>query len=157
MKLLLWHCKYLRYVDGDASKRPRQSTQFVEPPRAEEFDDVVLALTCVEKGDTDASIRSAASSITEMAGRVKRDRVVVVPFAHLTSADALEDRKEEARPVVDKLVAAAAAAGSLTVTSSSFGYNKEFELHFVAHDHFGSVCYREFDEAGAGGGPGDGL
>lgn len=154
MVLLLWHCRSLSYKDRRPSKRPRGIRAVLLPRRTEAFANVVAVMACVERGDSAATVREAAESVCEMAARVVRRDVVVVPFAHLLEKDRLETDSEKAVALLRSLVEAIGATG-LSVTATSFGYDKDFRLSYDSYGHAGAVGYRHFggsahDPAGDG-------
>ena len=141
MKLLTWHCAELRYVDKVPSTRPQGIEAATGRKSEGSFSDVVAAFACVEEGDGVAEVQSAAESVVSIVQMLgpKRD-VVLIPFAHLSSKLASPDASSGLLGSLASLL----TARSITVHRVSFGYHKEFELHYKAYGHPGSVAYRSF-------------
>lgn len=140
MKLLMWHCSRLRSSDVRRSNRPRGIRSLLSKPTTVEFKNVLVAFACIEQGDTDRTIAAAVEEILRQSEHVRRRNVVVVPFAHLSSK--LMTDSEGALALIVLLSNSLREAG-LEVETNSFGYHKQFELHYVAKGYPGSVAFRE--------------
>jgi threonyl-tRNA synthetase len=140
MKLLIWHCSKLASRDVRRSSRPRGISESVDAPRSESFVDVLAAFACVESGDDEQSVEAAAREIAKLGRQVHCRDVVIVPFAHL-SRDLMTDSRRAAG-MLERIAGELKRDGWQTAVNS-FGYHKEFELHFVAKGHPGAVAYRE--------------
>jgi len=91
--------------------------------------DPLVILTAVEKGDNDKVVKEMIASVKKTAGEVKAERIVLYPYAHLSSnlsdpTTALE-YLAEAENVLKK--------EGFEVTRAPFGYYKEFELKCKGH------------------------
>ncbi len=141
MRMLLWHCATIAYLDARPSNRPRGI--HAEPPvksRAS-FSDVVVAFATIEKGDTRACLEGAADAIAKLvADDVATGGALIMPFAHLSKA--LADG-ELARAMLREMTALVAERGC-RVQESTFGFHKYLDLAFSAYAHPGSVAFREF-------------
>ena len=101
-------------------------------PEQEELSEVVVAFVAVEardEGALDEVVRRAAEAIEEFSGRIKCGRVVLYPYAHLSTELA---RPEVALLALRELHSSLEARG-LEVHRSPFGYYKEFLLHCKGH------------------------
>ena len=139
MRLLLWHCAELSYVDRQASSRPTGIGELVQPPQSGHWRDVLAVFVCVEAGDSAWHARASLQYILEALRRIGRREVVLVPFAHLSPDTAAP---EEALPAIESL-AALCRSERIETSLASFGYNKGFSLSYEAKGHPGSVGYRE--------------
>jgi len=130
VKLLLIHADRFWWRVREAARGLRVRDE-PEPAEAE-LADVVVAFTCVEEGDG-ARLREvvakAADAIAEFAGRMGCEKVLLYPYAHLSTRLA---RPEVAMAALRELQAVLVARG-LVVTKSPFGYYKEFMLHCKGH------------------------
>lgn len=140
MKLLIWHCSSLCSRDLRKSSRPRGIRELVGRPTSVKFTDVLVAFTCVENGDTAETMAAGGAEILRLSEQIGRREVVVVPFAHLSS-DLMAD-SELAQGLINVLAEDLDGLG-MKVTTNSFGYHKQFELHYVAKGYPGSVAFRD--------------
>ena len=130
MKLLLIHADRFWWRVREAARGLRVRDE-PEPAEAE-LTDVVVAFTCVEEGDgarLGEVVAKAADAIAEFAGRVKCEKVLLYPYAHLSTRLAKPD---VAMSVLRELQAVLVARG-LAAIRSPFGYYKEFMLHCKGH------------------------
>lgn len=96
-----------------------------------------MALVTVEAGDDESKAALLGSDIRKMAKNVAREKVVILPFAHLsnnladskTAITILETVKEN-------------LANDHQVTRSHFGSHKEFLID--AFGHPGNARFREY-------------
>ena len=130
MKLLLIHAsRFWWRIRGEA--RGLEVRDEPEPAEAD-LRDVVVCFTAVEEGDAerlDQLLDEATGEILTFAARVKCGRVVLYPYAHLSTRLA---KPGMALPILRKLDEALRARG-LEVVRSPFGYYKEFILHCKGH------------------------
>lgn len=142
MKLLMWHCSTLRSTDIRRSSRPRSIRNLLSKPTTVAFSDVLVAFVCVEEHDDEETVERAAGEVLRQGKQIGRRDLVIVPFAHLSNR--LMTESLEAQSLIAALGARLESAG-LTVTTNSFGYHKEFELHYKAKGYPGSVAFRSVD------------
>lgn len=140
MKLLMWHCSELKSRDIRRSTRPRGIRSLIGRPQTVKFANVLAAFVCVEEGDTAETTAAACEEILRLGRQIRRRKVVVVPFAHL-SGNLMAD-SERAQELIALLGERLTEAGA-RVATNSFGYHKRFELHYVAKGHPGSVAFRD--------------
>lgn len=139
MKLLLWHCEYVAYRDKRRSSRPEKLRQLPREKSSARFNDVVVAFTCVEHGDSISYVNTAKDEIMRNIDMVRCKRnVVVIPFVHLSSRIA---QPKIAMKIIGEIIKSLKAAG-VTVYEASFGFHKDFSLYFKGYGHPGSVCFR---------------
>jgi threonyl-tRNA synthetase len=128
MKILTLHCDYIKFKPvKKAIKNPEELNE----ARKKEIvvKDPLVVLTAVEKGDNDEIVNQMIESVKKTAGEVKARRIVLYPYAHLSSnlsdpTTALE-YLSEADNVLNK--------DGFEVTRAPFGYYKEFELKCKGH------------------------
>jgi len=80
MKLLLIHADYMEY-------EVKKKTKLAEPfdGKGERVEEVLVAFTSVERGDNEDVVRRAAEAIREVAEKVNARRIMIYPYAHLSS------------------------------------------------------------------------
>ncbi len=129
MRLLLLHCDSFEYeVRQEAVKNPEP----LSDNRAGKFDNVLVAFCTIEKEDESNPsevAKKAAESIAEIARSVKASRVLIYPYAHLSSSLAAPS---VAIPVLQQSTEALKEMG-FEVHRSPFGYYKTFSLHCLGH------------------------
>jgi threonyl-tRNA synthetase len=129
MRLLLLHCDSFEYeVRQTAVKNPEP----LEDNRAGKFGEVLVAFSTIEREDEqnpDEVVRKATESIAEVAKSVKTNRVLIYPYAHLSSSLA------SAAVAISILQQSALALSEMgfEVHRSPFGYYKSFSLHCLGH------------------------
>lgn len=129
MRLLLLHCDTFEYeVRETAVKTPEP----LEDNRAGKFENVLVAFSTIEKedeGNPAEVVRKAADSVAEVAKSVKTNRILIYPYAHLSSSlasptVAIATLQQTARALNEM---------SFEVHRSPFGYYKSFSLHCLGH------------------------
>jgi threonyl-tRNA synthetase len=129
MRLLLLHCDSFQYsVRQEAIKQPEP----LGDNRTGEFQNVLVAFCTVEKEDganPAEVVRKGVESIAEVANSVKTNRVLLYPYAHLSSSLA---SPAVAVPLLNQYLAALKEAG-LEAYRSPFGYYKSFSLQCLGH------------------------
>src|SRR3989304_4738933 len=92
MRLLLLHCEYFEYaVREQAVKNPEKLDAASKECR---FENILVAFCTIEKEDEqnpDDVIEKSAESIEGVADSVRTRRVLVYPYAHLSSSLASHD------------------------------------------------------------------
>ena len=129
MRLLLLHCASFEYeVRQTAVKNPEP----LQDNRAGKFENVLVAFSTIEKEDEQNPgevARKATESIAEVARSVNADRILIYPYAHLSSSlasapVAISVLEQESRFLSEM---------SFEVHHSPFGYYKSFSLHCLGH------------------------
>ena len=130
MRLLLLHCEYFEYTTREqAIKNPEE---LEEESKTGRFENVVVAFCTVEKEDEsnpDEVVTKASESIAEVADSVKTTRLLVYPYAHLSSSLAGRDTAiSSIRELATRL-----RERGYEVHRSPFGYYKSFNLKCLGH------------------------
>jgi len=129
MRLLLLHCESFEYeVRQTAVKNPEP----LENNRAGKFENVLVAFSTIEKEDEQNPaevVGKATESIAEVAKSVKTNRILVYPYAHLSSSLA------SAGTAISILQQMSMTLNEMDfeVHRSPFGYYKSFSLHCLGH------------------------
>ena len=92
-------------------------------------DDVVLLLTAVEEGDDDALAQKAIDDVRAFLGKLKVNRILIYPYAHLSSKLA---KPAEALKVL-KTMEAYAKQKEIETYRAPFGWNKQFAVSVKGH------------------------
>jgi threonyl-tRNA synthetase len=127
VRILSIHADYIRYK---ATKKTRCAEEISR--KADTMDDCVVLFACVEKLDEinpAVVISSAEKSVRERLDKLKVRRVMVFPYAHLTSA---LGSPSTALAILKGLEDALLSSG-LEVKRAPFGWYKEFELKNKGH------------------------
>jgi threonyl-tRNA synthetase len=124
MRLLLIHADFMEYE----LKKKTSVAEEVEENGRKRFEEVLVAFTSVEKGDDDRVVDRAVRDIKEVAEKVKAERVLVYPYAHLSSN--LADPKTGVE-ILKKLESA--LSNYFEVHRAPFGWYKAFEISCKGH------------------------
>ena len=130
MRLLLLHCDRFEYaVREEAIKNPEE---LKDGTKGGQFQNTLVAFTTIEKEDEanpDEVEAKAAESISEVAKQVKTQRVLVYPYAHLSSSHGSHDVAIR----ILQSVSGRLSDSGFEVHRSPFGYYKSFSLHCLGH------------------------
>ncbi len=129
MRILLIHSDYLKY---ETKNQTRIAEKIDEDRKKGQYDDVLVVFTAVEKEDEENPqnvIEKAALEISDVYGKVKADRIVIYPYAHLSSS---LGAPEFAKGVLKSLESALEDQG-LPVTRVPFGWYKSFQVACKGH------------------------
>lgn len=139
---LLWDRKFVRFKDKRPSSRPKRIKNFLGVKSHGQFSNTLLAFVCIESNDNESHIQRAIKEICKVLDMFGRQRsVIIVPFVHLSSNIAPPHKTVSLlRELINRLKNL-----NVTVNIVSFGYHKEFELHFVGRGHPSSVAFRELE------------
>ena len=92
-------------------------------------EEVVLLLTAVEEGDNEAVSEKAVNDVRAFLGKLKVNRILIYPYAHLSSNLA---KPVEALKVLRAMEAYAKQKGIETYRAP-FGWNKQFAVSVKGH------------------------
>ncbi|HKM75084.1 MAG TPA: threonine--tRNA ligase [Candidatus Bathyarchaeia archaeon] len=131
MRLLLLHCSEFEYtVREQAVKNPPEEIN--DSNRHGKYENVLVSFCTIEKEDEDDPeqvAKEASESILEVANSVKTNRILIYPYAHLSSSLAAV----KAAMSVLVLLTENLKSQDLEVYRSPFGYYKAFALHCLGH------------------------
>ncbi|MFH0834844.1 MAG: threonine--tRNA ligase [Candidatus Micrarchaeota archaeon] len=127
MRILELHCDYVRFKPRDKALKSAPALTAAEKEGVK-IEDVLLVLTSFEKGDDEAVVKKAAAAVEKNIKEIKAPRILVYPYAHLSSDLCSPD-------VAQRLLKAFADECSAFAQTSQapFGYYKEFELKCKGH------------------------
>lgn len=129
MRVLLIHADRFEY-------EVKEPTKMAEPlkedhPKKHSFQEVLVSFTTVEDSDEDVAtvVEAAASDLAEVFSKVKAERLVLYPYAHLSP------RLASPKLAVDVLKALEAALKEkgIEVHRSPFGWYKAFDIKCKGH------------------------
>ncbi len=130
MKLLMIHADYLEYeVKKKATKIAEDVPDGFTGDRMEEGLAVFIAVEKGDANDTAAVVTKALAAINDHAEKVGAERIMLYPYAHLSSNLA---GPEDAMGILDDLTKAAGEEG-LEVKKAPFGWYKGFKLSCKGH------------------------
>ncbi|MBI1972182.1 MAG: threonine--tRNA ligase [Candidatus Aenigmarchaeota archaeon] len=125
MKILQLHCDNIEY---EPVKKEIKQAEEVELKKYS-FNDVLAVLTAVEKGDTKETARWAVEDVHKFMGRLKVGRLLIYPYAHLSSNLAAPF---DAMDLILEMEKRAKELG-LDVNHAPFGWNKRLTISVKGH------------------------
>ncbi len=128
MRIITLHCDYIRFKP---LKKALKSAEDLSEKEKKEIDvkDPLVVLTAVEKGDNDQTVKQYIESIKKTAEDVKAKKIVLYPYAHLSSNLSSPDTAKEYLTEAEH----ALSKQGYDVVRAPFGYYKEFELKCKGH------------------------
>ncbi len=127
MRLLLIHSDLIEY---EVKKGTKYAEKVEESLKHARMEDALTAFVAVERGDDDdinATVEESAASIKEVADKVQTKRVMIYPYAHLSS----ELSSPEVAVEVMKRVEA--SLDGYEVIRAPFGWYKSFTIKCKGH------------------------
>jgi threonyl-tRNA synthetase len=97
--------------------------------KARKFEDIVVLFVAVEEGDDERVARKAMEEIKQSLEKLKANRVLIYPYAHLSSNLA---KPADALNVIKAMEKHAKDAG-LETYRTPFGWNKQFTISIKGH------------------------
>lgn len=123
MKVLQLHCDRASY---EPVKKEIEYADEAEP-RAVELLEVAVAFVAVENGDSEKTAVAAAAAIRESLSKLGCSRLLLYPYAHLSS-DLAPPR--EARKIIDAM---AAETSGMELHRAPFGWTKSYTVKVKGH------------------------
>jgi len=125
LKILQLHSNFIEYRPVEKEIPLAEDVE----KKAYRLEDLVVLFTCVEKGDTIETAHKAIDEVKEFLDRVKANRILIYPYAHLSSELAAPSEAlkilEEMRVYASKL--------DIEVHRAPFGWCKEFSISVKGH------------------------
>lgn len=123
MKILLIHSDYMEY-------EPKKKTKMAEPyeGKGEGVEEALVVFTAVEDGDNDSTVESAVNEISEVFKKVKAERIMIYPYAHLSSNLADPDTGVKILKKIESEL-----SRDFEVHRSPFGWYKAFKISCKGH------------------------
>ena len=126
MRLLQLHSDFVEYQP--IAKEIREAEENVSSSKVR-FEDLVVTLVAIENGDDENLARIAVNEIERYLATVKSKRLLIYPYAHLTSDLALPERALEVIKSIEKF----AKERFVDVNRAPFGWTKAFEIKVKGH------------------------
>lgn len=126
MRLLQLHSDFIEY---EPIEKEIRSAEEIASKAKVRFEDLVVAFVAVESGDDESVARAAAGEIAKYMDTVKASRLLVYPYAHLSSDLAAPDT---AAGIV-RSVESFAKESVKEVHRSPFGWTKSFNIKVKGH------------------------
>jgi threonyl-tRNA synthetase len=126
MRLLQLHSDFIEY---EPIEKEIRSAEDIASKAKVRLEDLVVAFVAVEEGDDDTVAKAAADEIKKYMDTVKSSRLLVYPYAHLSSDLAAPDT---AAGIV-KAVEGFAKESIKEVHRSPFGWTKAFNIKVKGH------------------------
>jgi threonyl-tRNA synthetase len=128
LQLLLIHSDFIEFE----AKRPTKFAEAVpDEAKSGRLDEALCAFIAVEKfdqDDPDAVVLQAEKEISDVAAQVKADRIMIYPYAHLSSALSSPDIAIRVLKGLEE-----ALKSSFTVSRAPFGWYKSFTISCKGH------------------------
>ncbi|MDV0445566.1 hypothetical protein MmiAt1_11500 [Methanimicrococcus sp. At1] len=154
MQMLLIHSDYIEY---ETKKKTKIAEEISDDMKAGRLEEALTAFIAVEKCDEanpDGTVAAAVAQIKNTLEQVKTDKVMIYPYAHLSSSLSAPDVGVS----VLKGIEAGLAADGLVVKRAPFGWYKAFKVSCKGHplsELSKHICVDETAEgAGVGAGAG---
>jgi threonyl-tRNA synthetase len=125
LKILHLHSNFIKF--RPIKKEISSAEECEQKPNR--FVELVVLFTCIEKGDTCEAAHKAIGNLKENLGRIKTNRILIYPYAHLSSNLA---RPSEAIKVLKEMESYAKSLGIETYRAP-FGWCKEFTISIKGH------------------------
>jgi threonyl-tRNA synthetase len=129
MKILSIHCDYIRFKPlKKALKQPEELTE--ERKELTEVKEPLVIFTAVEKQDetNQEIVAQFSKEVEDIARQVNAEKIVLYPYAHLSSSLSKPDFAMKTLEEADKLL-----SKKFSVIRAPFGFYKEFELKCKGH------------------------
>ena len=124
MRILQLHCDSMDYTP---TKKEIRAAEDIADPGPVHLEEVVVAFVAVEEGDDSAVAREAVSQVRESMGRIGCNRLLLYPYAHLSS------RLAAPAAALSLIAEMESAAGGLEVSRSPFGWTKSYRIQVKGH------------------------
>ena len=127
MRLLLIHSDYIEYEAKKKTKMAEEGAVLAD--REEDALTVFTAVESIDEEDMEGVILQAIEEVKKTAAQVHADKIVIYPYAHLSSDLA---RPDVAVPALNALKEGLAAEG-FAVKRAPFGWYKSFKISCKGH------------------------
>ncbi|HSF28678.1 MAG TPA: threonine--tRNA ligase, partial [Nitrosopumilaceae archaeon] len=123
MRILQLHCDNIEFTPV---KKEIKSAEEIEPI-TKELKEVVVAFIAVEEGDNSSVAKKAMSEISESMKKVGCNRLLLYPYAHLSSKLASPSTALSVLKEMESL------ANELEVSRAPFGWTKSYKIQVKGH------------------------
>jgi len=126
MRILQQHLDYIEY---EPIAKEIQSAEDIPDKKKQRYEEIVALFVSVEQGDDQATAKQAVDGTKAFLEKLKVKRVIIYPYAHLSSNLA---RPKDALEVLRAMETDARGAG-LETYRAPFGWNKTFTIKVKGH------------------------
>ena len=125
MKILQQHASFVEF------KPCRKEARLAEEAKPKKFtlENVLVLFTCVERQDNQAIAKKAVEETKEFLRKLKLNRILLYPYAHLSKELADEAQALEILKLMEKL----AKKEGIQVFRAPFGWAKEYRIEVKGH------------------------
>ncbi len=125
MRILQLHSNFIVYKPVEKEINIAEEAEKVEA----RIEEVVVLFTAIEEGDNSAMAQKAIDDVRAFLGKLKVNRILIYPFAHLSSN---LSQPSQALAVIKDMEAYAKQKGIETFRAP-FGWNKQFTISIKGH------------------------
>ncbi len=125
MKLLLIHADYMEY---EVKKKTKLAEDY--SGKGERIDEVLVVFTAVEKEDNEEVVEKAVNEVIDVARKVNVDKILIYPYAHLSSNLADADKGISLLNLFEEKLN---ELNEFEVHRSPFGWYKAFKISCKGH------------------------
>ncbi len=123
VRILQLHCDYIEYTPT----KKEISTAEEITPEAKRYDEVVVAFIAVEEGDDSSVAKKAMNEITDSMKKVGCKKLLLYPYAHLSS-------KLASPTIALSILKQMGLLGiDLEISRAPFGWTKSYKIHVKGH------------------------
>src|SRR5580658_1022183 len=126
MRILQQHLDFIEY---EPREKEISAAEEAEKGKKYRYEEIVVLFTSVEKGDDDEVAKKAVEGTKDYLGKLKVNRIIIYPYAHLSQNLA---RPKDALEVLKAMEKYAKDAG-IETHRSPFGWNKAFQIKVKGH------------------------
>src|ERR1700674_4260966 len=125
MRILQQHLDFIEYEPIEKEIAQAEDAE----KKKHHYDEIVVLFTSAEKGDGEEVAKKAIEGTKQYLGRLKVNRIIIYPYAHLSQNLA---RPKDALEVLKTMEKLAREVGIETYRSP-FGWNKSFQIKVKGH------------------------
>ncbi|MGI0102415.1 MAG: threonine--tRNA ligase [Nitrosotalea sp.] len=123
MRILQLHCDYIEFTPV---KKEIKSAEEIDP-QSKHFDEIVVAFVAVEEGDNSEVAKKAMSEISESMKKVGCNKLLLYPYAHLSS------KLASPNTAFSILKEMESSKNGLDIQRAPFGWTKSYKLQVKGH------------------------
>jgi threonyl-tRNA synthetase len=127
MRILQLHSDFIEY---EPIAKEIKLAEDLDSKSKVRLDDLVVVFIAVENADDESIAKAAADEIEKYLGTIKSNKVLLYPYAHLSSNLAAPS---QAVAVIKSLENLLASAGNIKVFRAPFGWTKAFDIKVKGH------------------------
>ena len=125
MRILQLHCDSIEYTP---TKKEIKSAEEIDNPQTQRLEEIVVAFIAVEDGDDSSVAQNAISQIKNSMGKIGCSKLLLYPYAHLSSNLAKPSIAISLLLEMEKI-----ASSDLEVSHSPFGWTKSYKVQVKGH------------------------